>query len=260
MQHRFGGHMQWIRVFLLVSLIGLFSSSVHAQSDIPPIPAAPANGNFVLDELDWLTGKQEFDINAIIQQLDQEGIAQIAVVTLNDCGSDKLAFRKQLFDTWGIGHTNDNDGLLILVCWYDGDPSRRSVEQLYGAGLNGILNASKTDQIAQQDFVPAFHQNNAGAGLISMVRDYDGLLRSSSNPLGLAIQSWNSLDGGVKTLLVLLVLGIAFAVKEYFSPRSRKSSRDRDWYSGSSDHDSYGDGGGFDGGSSSGGGGSSTGF
>lgn len=252
--------MKGFRILITVGLICLLSSSVHAQSDLPPIPAAPGSGNYVIDQLDWLTGKEEFDLNAITQQLDQQGIAQIEVVTLNDCGSDKLAFRKQLFDTWGIGHSNDHDGLLILVCWYNGDPARLSVEQLYGPGLNGILSASKTDQIAQQDFVPAFHQNEAGAGLICMVRDYDALFRDSSNPLAMAIQYWNGLDGGVKAGLVILLLGILYVIRRPFISRSRNSGREGGWYVGN-DSDSYGGGGGgFDGGGSDGGGGSSTSF
>lgn len=261
MGHRFGGNMNWIRVLLLVTLFGLFSSSVHAQSSMPPIPAAPADGNYVLDELDWLTGKQEFDMNAVIRELDREGIAEIAVVTLNDCGTDKLAFRKQLFDTWGIGHRNDNDGLLILVCWYGGDPSRRSVEQLYGAGWNGILSSSKTDQIAQADFLPAFHQNNAGAGLFAMVRDYDGVLRESANPLSLIAQYWQSLGGAGQTSVVVLLFGILYFIRRRFIARSPHSPLDGGWYSGNdSDQGSYGSGGGFDGGGSAGGGGSSSSF
>jgi hypothetical protein len=95
-----------------------------------------------------------------------------------------------------------------------------------------------------------------------MVKDYDGLLRESSNPLGLAIQSWQSLDKGFQTILIVLLIGIVVVIRKLFFPDSRKSSRDKDWYSGNIDHDSFGGGGGSDGGGSGsdGGGGSSTGF
>jgi uncharacterized membrane protein YgcG len=159
--------------FPLVLLIVLFAI---------PIPAAPAKGSYILDQLDWLSADQEANINSIIQRLDHDGPAEIAVVTLDNCGSDKQAFRKSLFDTWGIGHVDDNDGLLVLVCWYGGDSSRRSVEQLYGPELKEILTSNQTGGTIQQYFVPAFQAGKPGEGLVGMVRTYNALLRTSMNP------------------------------------------------------------------------------
>ena len=166
---------------LIISLL-VFSyaeQSVLAQGNEPPIPPAPAHGNVVLDALDWLTPEQEAEINAINKKLDQEGIAQIAVVTLDDCGTDKKKFRHDLFNTWGIGHANDNDGLLILLCWYGGDKARRSVEQEVGYGLESTLPGTLTDSVAKEYFVVAFQKNHPGEGLVGMVKGYDGLLRKS---------------------------------------------------------------------------------
>ena len=247
--------MKFIRAFLLSIVISLTFMVAHAQGQEPPIPAAPADGKYVLDELDWLLGKDEARINTIIRQLDNDGLAEIAVVTLNDCGTDKTAFRKKLFDTWGIGHANKNDGLLILVCWYDGDPERRSVEQLYGPGLNKILSSEKTDQIAQQTFVPAFRSDKPGEGLVTMIKRYDEILRSSTSPRALLenIPDWQ--QGG---LMIILMLGGAFILNKFF-PNLLRSDQDR-WPTERENHGSDRDG--FGGGSSSGegGGGSSTRF
>jgi uncharacterized membrane protein YgcG len=223
------------------------------QGEQPPVPAAPANGGYILDELDWLTPTQESSIESMLRGLDKDGVAEIAVVTLDNCGSDKGAFRKQLFDTWGIGHADDNDGLLILVCWYNGDRSRRSVEQLYGPGLNRVLSSSRTDQIAQQDFVPAFQQGNPGDGLVAMVRDYNVKLRTSPSPL----DSLRHLDIGIQTILFLMgAFVVVFIIDKIFPGVLRSgSNQNRDYYDRSSGND-----GGFGGGSSDGGGGSSTSF
>jgi uncharacterized membrane protein YgcG len=182
---------------------------VLAQDNEPPIPTAPTGGNVVLDNLNWLTPAQEEQINAINQKLDTEGIAQIAVVTLNDCGDDKQKFRNDLFRNWGIGHANDNDGLLILVCWYGGDQSRRSVEQETGFGLEGTLPDVLTARVVDEEFIPAFQSNHAGDGLVAMVRRYDGLLRqdiqSQPNNPG---NSNNSIFNFQIAFLMIGVLGI----------------------------------------------------
>lgn len=253
-------------LFPWVLLLVLMAFIVNAQRTEPPIPAPPAEGSYVLDELDWLTGDQESNINSIIRGLDHDGVAEIAIVTLNDCRSDKQAFRKSLFDTWGIGHADDNDGLLILVCWYGGDASRRSVEQLYGRGWNGILSSNQTGEIAQDYFVPAFQEGKPGEGLVGMLRTYNVLLRTSmssknsSNPI---LQNFQGGFGWILAplggfILAALFLHIfrthpnwtRFRVDDWLrSDRNDHNSGDH-W----NDHDSFG------GGNSEGGGGSSTRF
>ena len=167
----------------LQSVIGIFlllflaPSHVLAQGDSPSIPPVPTGGNVVLDTLDWLTPSQEAEINTINQKLDEDGIAQIAIVTLDDCGEDKQKFRNELFRTWGIGHADDNDGLLIMICWYGGDPSHRSVEQETGYGLEGTLPDVLTGRIVDEEFIPAFQSDRPGDGLVAMVKRYDEILR-----------------------------------------------------------------------------------
>jgi uncharacterized membrane protein YgcG len=162
-----------IVIFLLI--LSLHPLSVLAQGVEPPPP--PTDGNVVLDTLDWLTPLQESQINSINRRLDEEGLAQIAVVTLDDCGDDPQRFRNELFRAWGIGHADDNDGLLILVCWYGGDASRRSLEQETGYGLEGTLPDILTSRVVDEIFIPAFQDDQPGTGLLAMVREYDRILR-----------------------------------------------------------------------------------
>lgn len=233
-------------LFFIAMILLLTSAPVRAQSDNPPIPNPPASGRYVLDQLNWLTADQEGLINNLAAQLDQNGLAILEVVTLSNCGSDKTAYRKSILHSWKMGHTGKEDGLLILVCWYGGDKSRRSVEQEFGSGLNSFLTGEKTDQIARQRFVPAFQQNRPGDGLIAMVQDYDSLLRK-----GPAKSSGFNFDPDSLGFFLIVGLGIAAIL---FSQR-RKGSSQGDTYYGD-----YG-GGGYDGGGGgSDGGGSSTGF
>lgn len=199
--------MKKLRVILGISLFLVLSSMpAFAQGNEPPIPPAPTNGNVVLDTLDWLDSIQESRINAINRQLDEDGIAQIAVVTLDDCGEDPQRFRNELFRTWGIGHEDDNDGLLILACWYGGDPSRRTLEQETGFGLEGVLPDILTSRVAREYFVPAFQEDRPGAGLLDMVQQYDSILREDGETLPEPIPVSN-VDSGLGWLITS-VLGL----------------------------------------------------
>ncbi|HSG46066.1 MAG TPA: TPM domain-containing protein [Anaerolineales bacterium] len=183
----------------------LQSLRAFAQGSEPPVPPVPAGGDVVLDMLNWLTPSQENQINAINKKLDEEGIAQLAVVTLDNCGDDKQKFRNDLFRSWGIGHADDNDGLLILVCWYGGDTSRRSVEQETGYGLEGILPDVLTGRVVDQEFIPAFQSNRPGDGLVAMVRKYDSILRQNIT----GVKTESSLTTDMKlAFLIIGVLGV----------------------------------------------------
>ncbi len=203
----------WI-VFGIFLILFLVPSHVLAQEGNPPIPPVPTGGNVVLDTLDWLTPSQESEINTINQKLDQDGIAQIAVVTLDDCGEDKQKFRNELFRTWGIGHADDNDGLLIMVCWHGGDQSRRSIEQETGYGLEATLPDILTGRIVDEEFIPAFQSNRPGDGLVAMVKRYDDILRKDITPV-----ITTPLDKNLAFLIIVFlgtvpgaVLGIAYSV------------------------------------------------
>lgn len=158
--------MKKIIAFPLLPLLLVFAIPVIAQAGGPPIPQRPPEGGYVLDALDWLDVRQEAEITSIASGLDKEGLAEIFVVTLDDCGGDKVNYRKQVFNEWGMGHA-DKDGLLILVCWYGGEKSRRSVEQEFDGGLGNILSSSITDQTAKDYFVSEFNNGSPGKGLVA---------------------------------------------------------------------------------------------
>ena len=274
-------YVRWIGLTLILASV-LLPMTAFAQGNQPEIPTPPPAGTYVLDTLEWLTPQQEADINAVVSKLDSEKLAEIAVVTLDDCGGDKQKFRNDLFREWGIGHADDNDGLLIMICWSGGDKSQRSLEQEVGYGLEGTIPDLLTSKVAKQYFVPAFSTGvpdnevvwtgKAGEALVTMVKAYDGVIRGntpaelqqqpmtedeawaqllSSTFLGLSCGLW---------IIILIVLLFAFLFWAQYNGYIDLSSTSSGSSSGSSSSSSSSDSGSSFGGGSSGGGGSSTGF
>jgi uncharacterized membrane protein YgcG len=233
---------------VLTLVLMLTSRSARAQGNEPPIPAAPPDGTYILDTLDWLSSSQGEDLNTIVHKLHQDGIAEVFVITLDDCGTDKRTFRKTILQNWGIGYANNNNGLLILVCWYGGDASRRSVEQEFGTGLNGVLSGEITDRVAQEQFIPSFQNEHPGDGLLGMVIYYDAMLRSPKE----APQPTQSSSSSFNPFYVFLFGGfIVIFIISYFVDRKGGATSDGRYYGG--DYGGGGDsgsGGGGDSGSS----------
>lgn len=163
---------------LLVSALVLISISASVYG--PPIPPAPQNGNAVVDSLGWLNTDQATKINGINSALDRDGLAQLAVMTIDDCGSDKKGYRREVFNAWGIGHRFKNDGVLIIICWYRGNEDLRSVSQEVGSGMEEILPSQLTDRVAVEVFRPYFAVDRSGDGLVMMTVVYDKIIRKTA--------------------------------------------------------------------------------
>ncbi len=59
-------------------------------------------------------------LTALCTELDQKTHAQIAVVTIDTLGGDSIdEYATSLFNRWGIGHKDDNRGILILLSLSD---------------------------------------------------------------------------------------------------------------------------------------------
>ena len=180
-----------IAILLAIILSLLVLTPVFAQGQQPPFPPLPLQHEYSSDTLHWLSPAQAQEINRVAGKLDSDGLAVIFVVTLDDCGPDSAQYKTDLFRAWKIGHAASNDGLLILVCWYGGDKSRRNLAQETGTGLESTVTDIQTSRMAQQYFVPAFQgdpdpvaSGRAGQALVDLVNAYDALLRGKSFPTG----------------------------------------------------------------------------
>jgi uncharacterized protein len=59
-------------------------------------------------------------LTALCTELDRKTHAQIAVVTIDSLGGNSLeAYATSLFNRWGIGHKEDNRGILIVLSLSD---------------------------------------------------------------------------------------------------------------------------------------------
>ena len=240
------------KLFLLIVLAVLFfTTRVHAQGGEPPVPAEPQSDVYVLDTLGWLDESQEGMINVIARKLDAEGTAQIYVATLDDCGSDKTQYKRDIFAAWKVGTEKTSGGLLILACWYGGDTSRRSIEVRTDEKMQSVVSDALSAKTAEDNFVPAFKENEPGVGLVKMVVAFDKVIRGEKPaeiPLSLIV-----IGTMAGTILLIVLAAIDW--------KRLRNGEGFGWVSGEgsgSGGEYYGGGDGGGGGGD--GGGSSTGF
>ncbi len=112
-------------------------------------------------------------IQEIADGLYAEKDYEIMIVCLNSIGSNNpRMWGTDLFNLWGIGDKETENGLLILVI---NDVHR--VEFITGRGMESVLTDAETYNIQQDHMIPYFKQNDYATGVIRGVQAVDDLLR-----------------------------------------------------------------------------------
>jgi len=164
---------------ILVCLIILFTTS-FAEMKIPQ----PTVQFFVNDFADVITKSDEEEIFNISKKLYEKSgnSTQVVVVTIKSLNGYSIEeYANELFNKWGIGDKEKNDGALILLSVGDRE-SRIEV----GYGLEGVLTDAGTGRIQDQYMIPYYKNNEFSKGLVNgtnaicRVIDGDLVIKNSS--------------------------------------------------------------------------------
>lgn len=141
-----------IRYLLLVLLIPV---GVLAYYN----PGSPTG--FVSDFADILTPDQEQSINTKLEEFEKATSNEIAVVTIESLEGDTIeGFAVDLFQDWGIGKAEKDNGVLLLVSEQD-----RKMRIEVGYGLEGDLTDAESYWIINDVLTPNFKQGDYFTGI-----------------------------------------------------------------------------------------------
>jgi len=254
---------KFIPGFFILALILFFTPALQADE-----PALPDYRGYTNDFAAILDMETVAAIDSICRQVEEKTTAQIAVVTVATTAPLTVErYAVSLFEKWGIGLKDKDNGLLILMAVND-----KKVRIETGYGLEGALPDAFCSQIVYQVMVPAFKQGDFQTGLIlgtiavaeSIAREYNVDLVFDENMPEAAAASKKSQAG--KALLYLILFILMFGMRSgllffwILGPTGRR--RGGYWHGSGIGGSSGGFGGGFGGfgGGFSGGGGASGGW
>jgi uncharacterized protein len=160
---------------ILNALLFLFVS-LTANAQIFTVETVPntklVNNSYVSDPTHILHDTTASRINQILGDLENKATAQVAVVVLPSIGeADRFEFAQRLFEHWGIGQAEKDNGLLILFIL-----DQRNIRFHTGYGLEGILSDARCKQIQQQFMVPSFKEGDYNAGMLLGIEKVAALL------------------------------------------------------------------------------------
>ena len=133
-----------------------------------PALAAPkisvSDTNAVADHADILSADTEDYINSVSTQLQEACGAQIGVYTLEDMigNSTMEGVAYEVFNTWGLGDAEQDNGVLLLLAPYEADGGDYYI--MRGDGLESQLSYSTLDSILQDDLEPSWVKGDYDTG------------------------------------------------------------------------------------------------
>ncbi len=147
------------------------SATAMAQAGYPQ-PTDP----LINDYAGLLTPHDAAGVRNLFTDLKRDAGVEAMVVTINsirdyDTGDETIeSFATNLFNTWGIGDEERNDGVLILVAVKD-----REVRIEIGAGYGDIQNANM-QEVINEHMLPHFKEENYSRGIYLGARAVVGKL------------------------------------------------------------------------------------
>ena len=133
-----------------------------------PTWAAPkisvSETNAVADHADILSAETEDYINSVSTQLQESCGAQIGVYTLEDMigNSTMEGVAYEVFNTWGLGDAEQDNGVLLLLAPYEADGGDYYI--MRGDGLESQLSYSTLNSILQDDLEPNWVKGDYDTG------------------------------------------------------------------------------------------------
>lgn len=148
------------RWLALVALI-LLSPALHAERvDQLPVPLPASH---VADPRGLLAADTRAELDRLASTLDRAGRGELGFVVIGSTeGVDPRRFATEVFNRWGIGDRQRNDGSLILLAKDD-----RAAEIVLGDGIDNAVNRGHAERVMQDAMVPRFREGNYDQALVA---------------------------------------------------------------------------------------------
>lgn len=148
-----------MKKFLLFSLL---STTYLLQSGFAFAYQNPGNPTgFVNDFAGVFTAEQKQNLEAKLSQFGKSTTNEISVVTVKSLEGDTVEnFAEKLFQEWGIGNEQEDNGALLLIAIED-----RQMRIEVGYGLEGSLTDIYSSRIIRETLTPAFQQGDFYGGV-----------------------------------------------------------------------------------------------
>ena len=191
------------RIFTIITIILASCIAAIAKpynvSEVPNVQLADRH-RYTSNPDGILSDEAVRAIDTACDSLRTKGIAQIAVVAINDIATDDVfTFAHELFSNWGVGGVKSNNGLGIILVL-----DKREIRFVTGYGLEGVLPDAICKRIQQRYMVAHLGQGDYDKGMVDGVAAVASLLSSGELPA--------SAEEEISDAEIIAIFGFTFAI------------------------------------------------
>lgn len=140
------------------------------------LPGCKSNdAQAIMDHAQILTADDVEAITPIINELDNNNLAQVAVITTTDLeGKPILDYATEIANSLGVGHKETNDGITIVVKPKTAD-SKGEAAIATGLGMEKIITNEMCKSLCDEVMIPRFKENKYGQGIkdaLDKIKDF----------------------------------------------------------------------------------------
>ncbi len=151
-------------IFIIAALLSAITSAArsYTPAEVPNVHVADRS-QYVADPDGYLDAAAVARLNATLDSIRRSTSAEPMIAVIGDMTDNDIDnFATELFGQWGLGKSDKDNGLLILVAM---EPRKVAIRT--GYGLEGVLPDITCGRIIREDITPAFRRGAYGAGLIA---------------------------------------------------------------------------------------------
>jgi uncharacterized protein len=190
----------------LAAFLFIVLCTAPALSGAATFPEKPPDTDFFVDQSALIRLEERTQINELASGLLTEERVPIYVVTIRSLAGQDAAgmsieqYARELFDHWGIGFTDRNNGMLLVVSAGD----RKARIELGEDWAHRHDTAAKS--IMDDLIIPKFKQDNYSLGILDGVRGMEAMARGLDLPRPTAPWwFWPALILGLVGVIFLIV-------------------------------------------------------
>lgn len=136
---------------------------VLAQYTVDNVPSPKQKGQdyFVSNPDGILSSGAVSELDGLSKQIEAATKSEFAIVVVNDyVGDSDFEFALKLFNTWGVGKKESNNGLLLFIA-----KDRHEYRFITGYGMESILPDAYLKRIGEKYLVPNFRNEDYDRGV-----------------------------------------------------------------------------------------------
>lgn len=163
----------FISIIFIFGLLLNFSLSALAYTS----PGKPSG--LVNDFAGILSTTEKTELETTLSNFKKETGNEITIVTVSSLGDETVnSYAVKLFEEWGIGKRDKDNGLLILHT-----PNERQIWIEVGYGLEPYITDAKASSIYRNILSPAFKQGNYANGYTEAIKAIIATLRGEAEAI-----------------------------------------------------------------------------